>query len=298
MIDNATLGLFREYLSSTPGGRQSTAGWSRFHSAHSAGAYDSAKPMRQVRPARTRDFYDFYGIGRDGKIGGRMALDEYDPERDGPLHYDADPEAQSMVESTDSEPVDQSGYPSGRAGGLGPHDQPPEHRRGLDPPTSERQRKAMHSAARGESKIGIPQSVGRHFIEEDQIPTELLSELEHEAHSVGAGQQGDMSEAERGLARHLAEQHGMSTGNIAKTLLLARNDRAEARDRARPRARDQGGPERFEGRPSAYTGVEGARLAGDSFARMYPHAADVGRGPGAISPITVAPSPRTPFQVR
>jgi hypothetical protein len=49
--------------------------------------------------------------------------------------------------------------------------QMPQWRGATDPPVSEAQRRAMHAAAAGKSTLGIPQSVGKEFIKEDQAPT-------------------------------------------------------------------------------------------------------------------------------
>ena len=43
---------------------------------------------------------------------------------------------------------------------------------GFMPSVSEKQRKAMRAAAAGESTIGIPQSVGREFVEADRKKAE------------------------------------------------------------------------------------------------------------------------------
>jgi hypothetical protein len=237
------------------------------------------KPVR-LRPSRVRDFHEFYPhVQPDGRIGG-MAYDQQSTQPDCLVHEDADPAAQALVESTDREPVDQSGYPSGRAGGLGPHDQPPEHRLGTDPYTPA-QKPAFGAAAGGHGQLGIDPDFARRALREgkDQTAVELPSEERHSARSVGTGQQGvDVSEQE--LA-DLARKHGMSESSIAQMVLLARNDRAEARDRRR--ARDQG-PIPFRGMPEGFTGKEGAPLAGDSFARFYTDATEVGRGPECVAP--------------
>jgi len=36
------------------------------------------------------------------------------------------------------------------------------------PPVSQKQRKAMHAAAKGESKIGIPRKVGKEYVKSDK----------------------------------------------------------------------------------------------------------------------------------
>jgi hypothetical protein len=61
---------------------------------------------------------------------------------------------------------------SGRAPPFGEHDTPLFKQQGgsamaLDPPVSERQSRAMHAAAEGRSTLGIPQSVGKEFVGED-----------------------------------------------------------------------------------------------------------------------------------
>jgi hypothetical protein len=142
----------------------------------------------------------------------------------------------------------------------------------------------MQASLHGHSELGIPRSVAEKVLH-DQIATELPSELTRTATSVASGQQGGkISEAERTLSQ-LAEQHGMSTGNIVKTILMARHDRAEATDRAR-RARDQG-PETFRGMPTGYRGTPGAVLAGDarrSFFNTFPEAKGLADGLPAFTP--------------
>jgi hypothetical protein len=279
MLPESMIQAFRQYRAATPERAQNTAGWERFYNkAYTGGAHDSKpkpKPVPQRRPSRTQDFYDFYGIQPGEKIGGGMALDQHDPQRDGPLLFDRDPPPQHLVESTDAEPVDETGHPAGRAPPWGKYDLPaqrsvtePNPTLATDPPVSERQGKAMYSAARrGESKIGIPQSVGRHFIE-DQIAAELPSEERHSAQSVARGQQGEDQEehADREQDEQLIGEH------------ITRLVKALARDRARRRAaKDQ--PPTFSGRPSAPMGSEHAKLAGDralsrgpSFYQLFPEA--------------------------
>jgi hypothetical protein len=258
-------------------------------------ALDSAanlKPRASSPSRRTRlvSFEQMYGV-RLGPRGETIALDQEMVRRGGnviapngqpcpEVLEDHDPAAQHLVETTDAEPPAEHEI-RGRAPPWGPSDLPtnrsvtePNPNIATDPPVSERQRRAMYSAARGESKIGIPASVGRHFIE-DQAEVELPSEEEHKAHSVAQAQQDQLDpEAEREVdekfARHLLRDHGFSIREAADVVLRAR----AARDRARKKARDQGPPS-FPGRPSAFEGSPNAKLAGDSasFLRMYPDAA-------------------------
>ena len=93
-------------------------------------------------------------------------------------------EAQHLVETTDAEPPDGHGS-HGRAPPAGPFDEPcqqrvQEPRLATDPPTSERQARAMHAAAEGRSALNIPKSVGEHFV----------GKADAALGSVEAGQQG------------------------------------------------------------------------------------------------------------
>jgi hypothetical protein len=263
--------------------QQSTASWSRYFNARTGGAFDQKprpKPKRTqvgMDAAGTKSFYDLYPEARrlahDAEMerhGGNVIAPSGRPCPE--VLEDSDPLPQHLVE-TDAEPTE-AGYPSGRAPPWGKHDLPaqrsvtePNPTLATDPPVSERQRKAMYSAVRGESKIGIPQSVGRHFIE-DQIAAELPSEERHSAQSVAPGQQGEDQEehADREQDEQLIGEH------------ITRLVKALARDRARRRAaKDQ--PPTFSGRPSAPMGSEHAKLAGDralsrgsSFYQLFPEA--------------------------
>jgi hypothetical protein len=257
MIPDHEVALFRQFVRTTPAAQHSTAAWSRYHNAHTRGAYDAAP-----RPAPTRrllSFSEMYGIAMDqtntSSIAGQPQVME-----------DHDPTPQREVESTDREPTDGGGYPSGRAPPMGKYDEPVRQRMATDPPVSEAQRKAMGAAASGHSTLGIPRSVGEHFLH-DQVEAELPSERMREPPTVARGQQGvdqehaDAPEDDALIARVL-HRLGFSAPDI---------DKAIARDRRRRAARDQG-PVPFKGMPSAFAGSP--KLAGDSasFLRMYPDA--------------------------
>jgi len=187
MLPDSMIKTFQQYCAVTPVHQQSTASWSKYFNARTAGALDAKpklKPAPQRRPSRMPDFYETYGVRPGEKIGGGMALDAEMVRRGGNVvmngrEYpecleDADPSAQAQVESTDREPVDESGHPAGRAPPWGKHDLPaqrsvtePNPTLATDPPVSERQRKAMGAAASGHSNLEIPKSVGERFLHED-----------------------------------------------------------------------------------------------------------------------------------
>jgi hypothetical protein len=68
------------------------------------------------------------------------------------------------------------GYTIADAGDEGlataPNSGVPQGKLATDPPSSERQRKAMWAAAKGQSNIGIPRSVGKEFVGADMAHDE------------------------------------------------------------------------------------------------------------------------------
>jgi hypothetical protein len=265
MIDNSTLGLFRQYIAATPGARQSTAGWSRFHSAHTAGAYDA-------KPSRFLSFREMYHSSIDDR--GRIAYDQkqrgsiYDPNtgEECNLLTDADPPVQREVESTDAQP---DHGPKGAAPPWGPNDEPkhaepmePNPNMGFDPYT-ERQRRAFGAASHN-GKLGIDPDFARRALHEDAALGEIDAaqqgrETGPEQWETSAGRDAEHPDAEQD--RELIDQ---------RLIELLQRLKAIARDRVRRRAaKDQ--PPSFPGRPSAPMGSPNAKLAGDSasFAKMY-----------------------------
>jgi hypothetical protein len=280
MIPEREVNLFKTYIANTPARLQSGPGWSKYLKANSgpAGAYD-AKPGR-----RLPSFEELYRV-RLGPRGETIALDQHNPQRDGPLQVDADPPPQHLVE-TDAEPPVEHEI-RGRA--PPPHDEPagrgvrePDTTMGLDPPTSEAQRKAMGAAASGHSNLGIPREVGERFLHEDAA-LETVTHGQQGAEvgpedwerTRGRDQAHEDREEDEALIAKVLERLGYSSPHVQKAIA----------DRAR-KARDQG-PLPFPGRPSAFEGSPHGKLAGDSasFARMYgAHAAELMSGQPAITP--------------
>jgi hypothetical protein len=294
MIPQNELNTFRAYLRDTPARAQSTQGWTNYLRANAgpAGAYD-AKPGR-----RLLSFEEMYRTRIDGH-GRILALDQM--ERRGgnviapngqpcpEVLEDSDPSPQREVETTDAEPKDHEGYPSGRAPPWGPHDEP-RHQRvqephmATDPPTSEAQAKAMYAAREGRSTLGIPKSVGEHFVGKSkdaalETVTHGQQGAEHGPEdwerTRGRDQEHEDRDEDEALIAKVLERLGYSSLHVQKAIA----------DRAR-KARDQGPPS-FPGRPSAFEGSEHGKLAGDSasFVRMY--GSDVTRltshGSGAVA---------------
>jgi hypothetical protein len=183
----------------------------------------ASSPSRRTRPV---SFEEMYGV-RIGPRGETIALDQHDPQRDGPLLFDRDPPPQHLVTTTD-EPVDHEGYPVNRAPPFGKFDEPRRdreepmepHRMATDPPTSARQERAMRAAEHGTGKLGIPPHVAREFLGDDdpQVPATPST--------ISQGQQGgdqheDQPEDER-LIRRILTKLGFKESDI---------DEAIARDR-------------------------------------------------------------------
>jgi hypothetical protein len=285
MLPDSMIKTFQQYRAVTPAHQQSTASWSRYFNARSGGALD-AKPKPkprstsrspQPRPSRMPDFYETYGVRPGEKIGGGMAFDQMERRGGNVIAPNGQPcpevledEAQHLVETTDAEPPDGHGI-HGRAPPAGPFDEPrqqrvQEPRLATDPPTSERQARAMHAAAEGRSTLNIPKSVGEHFV----------GKADAALGSVEAGQQGsevgpegwettrgrdqaheDEPEDEK-LIRRVLSKLGFKSGDI---------DEAIARDRASRR--------RMAG---------DAALSGRSFHNMYPEARGLTDGLPAFTP--------------
>jgi hypothetical protein len=194
MLPDAFIARHRAYIN-THGHPASTAGVEHYRSfmrgGRSAGAHDS-KPKPKPKPARVgmdaanaRSFLEWYPEAARLKRVGGFAYDAEMVRRNGNVVApsgrefpecleDADPSVQAQVESTDREPVDETGHPAGRAPPWGKHDLPaqrsvtePNPTLATDPPVSERQRKAMGAAASGHSNLGIPREVGERFLHED-----------------------------------------------------------------------------------------------------------------------------------
>jgi hypothetical protein len=178
MIPQRELNLFKEYVTNMPARLQSGPGWSKYLRENSgpAGAYDAA-----LRQRRLPSFREMYGCSIDGT--GKLAYDADFERRNGNIVSrqtgkefpecltDEDPRPQAEVETTDAEPPDGHGI-HGRAPPTGPFDRPRRdreepmepHHMATDPPTSEAQAKAMYAAREGRSTLGIPKSVGEHFV--------------------------------------------------------------------------------------------------------------------------------------
>jgi hypothetical protein len=291
MIPQNELNAFRTYLRDTPARAQSTQGWTRYLQAHGgpAGAYD-AKPGR-----RLPTFRELYGCTIDGT--GKLAYDAEFERRGGNvigpsgrptpecLPTDEDPPPQHEVESTsDAEPPDGHG-PHGRAPPWGPNDLPtnrsvtePNPNIATDPYT-EQQRKAFGAAA------GIDPDFARRALHEDAA----LETITH-------GQQGrevGPEDWERTRGRDQAEHEDREQDEQLIDEHLTKLLKAIARDRSRRRAAKDQGPPPFEGRPSGFTGVEGARLVGEgkrmagdsrSFHATYPHTEQLLSGVPAVTP--------------
>jgi hypothetical protein len=231
-----------------------------------------AKPRSMSRSSRPKSFEEFYNIKVDGH-GRVLALDQHDPQRDGPLLFDRDPPPQHLVTTTD-EPVDHEGYPVNRAPPFGKFDEPRRdreepmepHRMATDPPTSARQERAMRAAEHGTGRLNIPPHVARECLGDDdpQVPATPST--------ISQGQQGgdqheDQPEDER-LIRRVLTKLGFKSDDI---------DDAIARDRA--------GRRRMAG---------DAALSRRSFYATYPEARGLTDGLPAIAPTVFVHRSRTP----
>jgi hypothetical protein len=257
MLPDSFVNRHKSYLA-TYGHPASTAGVEHYR-AHmrggAGGAYDAAPPRR----ARLQSFEEVYRV-RLGPKGETIALDQHDPQRDGPLLFDRDPPPQRLVE-TDAEPTDHEGFPANRAPPAGLHDEP---RLAQDPIQSERQRRAMGAAASGHSNLQIPKSVGERFLHGDQVEVELPSERTREPESVRAGQQGGDQE------QHLDEPQDEKLIRRVLKKLGFEDDAVEEAI-----ARDRAGRRRMAG---------DAALSGRSFCATYPDARSLVDGLPAFTP--------------
>jgi hypothetical protein len=286
MIPQRELNLFRTYVSDTPARLQSTRGWTNYLKANSgpAGAYD-AKPGR-----RLLSFEEMYRtrIDSHGRI---LALDQM--ERRGgnviapngqpcpEVLEDSDPSPQREVETTDAEPVDHEGYPSGRAPPWGPHDEPrhqrvTEPRMATDPSTSEAQAKAMYAAREGRSTLGIPKSVGEHFVGKADA---ALGTVTH-------GQQGaevGPEDWETTRGRDQAHEDEPQDEQLIRRVLTKLGFKGSDIDDAI--ARDRAGRRRMAGDAALYR---------RSFHSMYPEARSLTDGLPAFAPTVFVHRSRGP----
>jgi hypothetical protein len=255
MLPDSFVNRHKDYLK-TYGHPASPAGVAHYR-AHMRGSAGGAYDAAPRRRARLQSFEEVYRV-RLGPRGETIALDQHDPQRDGPLQLDEDPSPQRLVTTTD-EPTDHEGFPANRAPPAGLHDEP---RLAQDPIQSERQRRAMGAAASGHSNLQIPKSVGERFLHGDQVEVELPSERMREPESVRAGQQGgdeheDEPEDEK-LIRRVLTKLGFKASDI---------DDAIAHDRA--------GRQRIAG---------DAALSKRSFYATYPEARSLSAGLPAFTP--------------
>jgi hypothetical protein len=290
MLPDSFANRHKSYLS-TYGHPASTAGVEHYRTymrGGTGGAYD-AQP-RSSRPSRIKSFEEVYRV-RLGSKGETIALDQHDPQRDGPLQVDADPAAQREVETTDNQP---DHGPKGAAPPWGLSDEPrhervtePDTTMGLDPYT-EKQRRAFGAASHN-GKLGIDPDFARRALHEDAALETVThgqqgSEVGPESWSRtrGRDQEHEDEEQDQDLIDQrltkLLQRLDFDPATISAK--VARDRKRRAADRAR-KAKDQG-PIPFRGMPEP-----GGKVVGDSasFARMY--GSDVTRlqshGSGAVA---------------
>lgn len=198
--------------------------------------------------------------------------------------HEIGPEAWWTTRGRDRDAVDPNVGVSGRAPPWGPYDQPdeeqeegmePHERRdvpmGLDPPVSEAQRRAMFAAREGRSTLGIPKSVGEHFVGKAH-DDEWKGSNRPPLRRAPPREEPEDSEEDRKIKAFLSRFSQFDEDDIERALELAREARKK-QPRETSGSTDQGGPIPFRGMPEP--GGKMVEMAGDaarSFAEMYPGA--------------------------